>query len=130
MEKINFIPREVILHFHQQIIQLYGGVRGRGDKKLLGSALEQPKTSYDGISLHETIFDMAAAYGFHLCQNHPFLDGNKRIALVAMDTFLQANGYEIVVSEKEIFKLIMALSEGNISKQELSAWIKDNSKSI
>ena len=73
---------------------------------------------------------MAAAYGFHICKNHPFVDGNKRISLVAMDTFLQENGYEITASEKETYKIIIALSSGEISKKELTEWLKENTDSI
>ncbi len=85
MKKIIFIPKDIILHFHHQLIQIYGGSYGIRDEKLLDSALEQPKTTYDGRYLHATLTNMAAAYGYHLCNNHPFIDGNKRIALVAMD---------------------------------------------
>ena len=62
-----------------------------------------PKMTYDGKLLHQTVFEISAAYGFHLCNNHPFIDGNKRIALVIMGTFLQKNGYEITSSEKEAY---------------------------
>lgn len=130
MKEVNFIPCEVILIIQREIIQLYGGIPGLRDRDLLESAMEQPKTSYDGVFLHETIFEMAAAYGFYLSQKHPFFDGNKRISLIAMDIFLQENGYEIVASEKELFKLMVSLSEGNIAKKELSVWIKANSQQL
>ena len=130
MKKINFIPKQVILHFHEQLIELYGGTPGIRDEQLLDSALEQPKSSFGSSFLNESIFEMAAAYGFHICKNHPFVDGNKRISLVAMDTFLQENGYEITASEKETYKIIIALSSGEISKKELTEWLKENTESI
>ncbi len=130
MKDIIFIPKQIILHFHEQLIQLYGGSTGIRDEELLDSALEQPKTTFDESYLHNSIFKMASAYGFHLCKNHPFIDGNKRIALVAMDTFLQKNGYEITASEKETYKIIIALSSGEISKEELTKWLKQNTNSI
>ena len=110
MKNINFIPKQVILHFHEQLIELYDGTTGIRDEQLLESALEQPRSSFAGSFLHESIFEMAAAYGFHICKNHPFVDGNKRISLVAMDTFLQKNGHEITASEKEIYKIIIPLN--------------------
>ena len=130
MKNINFIPKQVILYFHEQLIELYSGTPGIRDEQLLDSALEQPKSSFEGSFLHESIFEMAAAYGFHICKNHPFVDGNKRISLVAMDTFLQENGHEITASEKETYKIIIALSSGEISKQELTEWLKENTESI
>lgn len=130
MNKIVFIPKKVILFSHDQLIQRYGGSTGIRDMKLLESALEQPKATFGGTYLHDTIFKMAAAYGYHLCNNHPFIDGNKRISLVAMDIFLQQNGYEIVATEKETYKVIMRLSTGNLSKEQLTSWLLENTESV
>jgi len=130
VNKIVFIPKKVILFSHDQLIQRYGGSTGIRDMKLLESALEQPKATFGGTYLHDTIFKMAAAYGYHLCNNHPFIDGNKRISLVAMDIFLQQNGYEIVATEKETYKVIMRLSTGNLSKEQLTSWLLENTESV
>jgi death-on-curing protein len=130
MKKINFIPKEVILHFYDQLIQTYGGRYGIRDEKLLDSALEQPKATYEGKYLHDTLMEMAAAYGYHLCNNHPFVDGNKRIALVAMDVFLQRNGFEIVASEKETYKIMVQLSSGKLSKKDLAKWLEKNTSPL
>ena len=130
MKNVNFIPKKIILYFHEQLIQIYGGSPSIRDESLLDSAIQQPKSSFDGNYLHNSIFEMASAYGFHLCKNHPFIDGNKRVALVAMDTFLQNNGYEISASEKETYKIIIELSAENLSKSELTQWLKQNTTSI
>lgn len=130
MKKINFIPKEVILYFYDQLIQTYGGRYGVRDEKLLDSALEQPKATYEGKYLHGTLMEMAAAYGYHLCNNHPFVDGNKRIALVAMDVFLQRNGFEIVASEKETYKIMVQLSSGKLSKKDLAKWLEKNTSPL
>ncbi|MBM7558164.1 type II toxin-antitoxin system death-on-curing family toxin [Halanaerobacter jeridensis] len=130
MKNVNFIPKKVILYFHEQLIQIYGGSPGIRDENLLDSAIQQPKSSFNGDYLHNNIFEMASAYGFHLCRNHPFIDGNKRVALVAMDTFLQNNGYEISASEKETYKIIIELSAENLSKSDLTQWLKQNTTSI
>jgi len=87
MNEIEFLPKHIIIYFHQQIISLYGGTLGLRDEGLLDSALEQPRSMFDGSYLHDSLVKMAAAYGFHICNNHPFIDGNKRVALVAMDAF-------------------------------------------
>ena len=130
MKDINFIPKDIILYFHNQLIQTYGGSFGIRDEDLLDSALKQAKATYEGKFLHNNIYKIAAAYGFHLCNNHPFVDGNKRIALVAMDIFLQRNGFEIIASEKETYTLIMALSTGELTKKELSEWLEDNTLQV
>ncbi|WP_018249546.1 type II toxin-antitoxin system death-on-curing family toxin [Orenia marismortui] len=130
MKSINFIPKKAILYFHEQLIQIYGGSTGVRDEKLLDSAIQQPKSTFEGEYLHNSIFKMASAYGFHLCKNHPFVDGNKRIALVAMDTFLQNNGYEITASEKETYTIMIKLSSEGLSKDELTNWLKQNTTSI
>jgi death on curing protein len=67
---------------------------------------------------------MAAAYGFHLCQNHPFIDGNKRTAGMAMFTFLQLNGLKLVASEADYYAAMMAVASGQMSKEELAAWVQ------
>jgi death-on-curing protein len=125
MSNIIFMPKNVIIYFHEQLILNYGGSHGLRDENLLDSALEQPKATFGEKYLHDSIMKMAAAYGYHLCNNHPFIDGNKRIALVAMDIFLQRNGFEIIASEKDIFNLIMELASGNLSKESLANWLKN-----
>ena len=124
MSKVVFIPKQIILYFHEQLIDLYGGTLGIRDEGLLDSALEQPKAKLDGSYLHDSLAKMAAAYGFHICQNHPFIDGNKRLALVAMDTFLQMNGYEISASEKDVYAIMIKMASGKISKEELTGWLE------
>ncbi|ADQ14657.1 type II toxin-antitoxin system death-on-curing family toxin [Halanaerobium hydrogeniformans] len=130
MNDIIFIPKDIILFFHEQLVKIYGGSMGIRDENLLNSALEQPKTTYQGEYLHDSLLKMAAAYGYHLCNNHPFIDGNKRIAFVAMDTFLQKNGLEITASEKEAYKMMIQVSSGQLSKKELTLWLENNTNSI
>jgi len=130
MNDIKFIPKDIILFFHEQLVKIYGGSFDIRDENLLDSALEQPKATYQGEYLHDSLLKMAAAYGYHLCNNHPFIDGNKRIAFVAMDTFLQKNGLEITASEKEAYKMMIQVSSGQLSKKELTLWLENNTNSI
>lgn len=130
MKKIIFLTKEIIIFFHNQLIQTYGGTYGIRDKKLLDSALEQPKTTFEGKYLHDTVIKMAAAYGFHLFNNNPFVDGNKRISLVAMDVFLQRNGYEIIASEKETYKIMIKLAAGILNKNQLVKWLEHNTSPL
>jgi death on curing protein len=125
---IKFLNKATILTFHQDQLERYGGKEGIRDEKLLESALAQPEASFGGEYVHKDLFHMAAVYGFHLCQNHPFYDGNKRIALIAMYTFLYVNGYQLVADKKSLFAIMMDLAQGNVSKDELRGYLKKNSK--
>jgi len=130
MKNLIFISKQIIILFHKQLIQTYGGSHGIRDHKLLDSALEQPKATFDGKYLHDKLPKMAAAYGYHLCNNHAFIDGNKRIALVAMDIFLQRNGYEIIAAENETYIMMMNLSSGKLTKEELALWLANNTSAL
>jgi death on curing protein len=130
MKDALFVPRHILIYFHEQLIDLYGGTAIIRDEGLLDSALEQPKTMFGGSYLHNSIFKMAAAYGYHLCMNHPFIDGNKRIALVAMDVFLQQNGYEICAAEKEVYEKIIQLASGLLTKEELASWLGTKTRKL
>jgi death on curing protein len=124
--RAEFLTKQIIIYFHEQLISLYGGASGIHDEGLLDAVLEQPKAMFEGFYLHNSLAKMAAAYGFHICKNHPFIGGNKRVALVAMDTFLQKNGYEISASEKDVYEVIMKLTSGNLTKAELTGWLEVN----
>lgn len=124
------MTRELTIFFHEDLIEKYGGSHGVRDENLLDSALAQPKSMFEGKYLHKSIYEMAAAYGYHLCQNHPFIDGNKRIALTAMYTFLLVNGYEIKLNEKEAYLLIMSIADGTLSKAELADYLEKNSAKV
>jgi death-on-curing protein len=129
MNPVIFIPKEFILLFHAQLIQTYGGSLEIIDQKLLDSALAQPKSTFQGKFLYDSLIKMAAAYGYFLCKNHPFVDGNKRVALIAMEVFLHRNGYEITATEKDIFKIMMLLASGDLPKDELVDWLLENTAS-
>jgi death on curing protein len=121
---IRFLLEEIVLAIHDDQIRLYGGAYGIRDAAGLDAALHMPQAQFDGQYLHSTIFQMAAAYGFHLCQNHPFLDGNKRTAGMAMFTFLQLNELEPIVTEPEYYDVMMAVATGNLPKEELADWLR------
>jgi death-on-curing protein len=121
---VRFLPEALVLAIHDDQIRLYGGSYRLRDAADLDSALHMPQAQFGGEFLHPTIFHMAAAYGFHLCQNHPFIDGNKRTAGMAVFTFLKLNGYEPVATEEDYYRVIMALASGQISKEQLAAWLE------
>jgi len=121
---INFLDKETILAFHEDQVEIYGGTQGVRDMGLLDSALAQPQASFGGNYVHIDVFEMAAAYGFHICQNHPFYDGNKRTALIAMYTFLYVNGYRLQADRKSLFAIVLDLAEGKVEKPALAAYLK------
>jgi len=124
---VKFIPDEIVPIIQADLLKRYGGTLGIRDRGLLSSALAQPKMTAQKKFLHRTLFDKAAAYGFHMCRNHPFVDGNKRIAFVLMDIFLQENGWELQASEEEAYETMIRLASGNLAKNDLSAWLKAHS---
>ena len=127
---VRFIPMEVVLTIHADLLQRYGGQPGLRDPGSLDSALAQPKMTVGGKFAHKTLFDKAAAYGFHVCGNHPFIDGNKRVAFVLMDIFLQKNGWEIVAHEEDAYGTMMALASGTFTKAQLASWLKKHSSRL
>jgi death-on-curing protein len=120
---IRFLPESIIISIHDDQIRLYGGSYGVRDASALDAALHMPQAQFGGEFLHPTVFHMAAAYGFHLSQNHPFLDGNKRTAGMAMFTFLRLNGLEPIATEVEYYDAMMAVAGGQMSKEQLADWL-------
>jgi death-on-curing protein len=100
-----------------------GGIRGIRDLGLLESALAQPRLTFGGIALYATIAEKAAAIGFSLIKNHPFVDGNKRIGHATMEVFLMLNGYEIEASIDEQEAVILAVASGDLDRESFVEWL-------
>lgn len=113
--------KNTITKMHEDLIETYGGIQGVRDEALLSSAIHQPILTSQYESL--TPRDMAAAYCYHLCQNHAFVDGNKRIACAAMLVYLRCYALRPLVSEEEILKTMLGVANGNIDRQQLSQWL-------
>jgi death-on-curing protein len=111
---------EVLLILQDQI-RRYGGAYGVRDHDLLSSALAMPGTTFEGQYLHKDLFDQAAAYAFHLCQNHPFVDGNKRTALASALVFLSLNGIELDDPHEALYELMMNVSAKGLGKADIAA---------
>lgn len=113
-----FLSLDDVLGLHQRQIERYGGKIGVRDLGLLQSAVAAPQASFGGAWLQPTLPEMAAAYLFHLCQNHPFIDGNKRTAAVSMLVFLRLNDLTPTFTEDELFSLTMLVAAGSLTKAE------------
>jgi death on curing protein len=122
---IYFLTFEDILEIHGDQIDRYGGRKGIRDKGLLLSAIAQPYSTFHGQYLHETMQDKAAAYLFHICQNHPFIDGNKRVATVSALAFLSMNDCSIDFNEAKLEKLTLSVATGKAKKPEISAFLSN-----
>lgn len=128
MDDILFLTFFEVLEIHDNQIELYGGSLGIRDQGLLFAALAQPEATFDGSFLHPDIYSMAAAYLYHLIQNHPFIDGNKRVGTVSSLVFLEFNDYELDVDEDTLENTIMETASGNISKEELTNFFRKNAR--
>lgn len=123
-EPIKFLNTENVVSIHRRMIDDFGGSDGLRDRNLLESATHTPQAQFGGEYLHESVAAMSAAYLFHLCKNHPFVDGNKRVALATAIQFLFLNDYRLVAGKKEVEALTLGVADSSVSKEEATAFFK------
>ena len=116
-----------IIKLHEMLLKETGGIPGLRDVSLLESAINSPFQTFDKVSLYPTLERKAARLGYGIVKNHPFLDGNKRIGLLAMLTFLEINGIELQYTDEELIKIGLALADGTFSEKQLLKWISFHS---
>lgn len=114
-----FLTLDEVLEIHRRQVELYGGADGVRDPAGLESAIATPMATFGGQYLHATIPAMAAAYLFHVCQNHPFVDGNKRSGANVAITFLLMNDWDLDFSEDELVDLVLSVTSGELTKSAL-----------
>ena len=119
-----FLTLAEIVEIHKDQIELYGGQHGVRDISLLESAIAQPEASFSGEWLHEGIFEMASAYAFHICMNHPFFDGNKRASLASCLVFLEINGISILDPKQKLLSATLKMASSQFSKKEFAITLK------
>ena len=123
-----YLSVEAVLEIHRRIIEVFGGDLGVRDRGLLESAAAMPQSTFGGKDLHEGLAEKAAAYHFHLCANHPFVDGNKRVAVAAAEVFLLMNGSELNASDTGIEDLTMRVASGDLSKEQVIRFFRKHTK--
>ncbi len=123
---IDFISIQDVSRIHDNVIAQYGGLAGIRDYNLLASAVAQPQMFIFGSYIHVGIFDMAAAYFFHIIKNHPFLDGNKRTGVLATLTFLEKNGIIIETDFDSLVNLALETASADISKEHIAQFLKQS----
>jgi death-on-curing protein len=119
-----FLDIDRVLRTHLSLIERYGGEEGVRDVGLLHSAIAMPQASFGGKPLHKDLFEMAAAYLYHIVQNHPFVDGNKRTGAAAAIIFLAMNDVEIEADEEGLVDLTLAVARGRIGKSEIAEFFR------
>ncbi|MBZ0266251.1 Fic family protein [bacterium] len=122
-----FLTVEDVLAIHHSQMKRYGGRPDIRDQKLLESAIGMPQAMFDGKFLHQDFFSMAAAYAFHISQNQPFIDGNKRTGLITALVFLDINNIQVWEENHEFHSAMIAIADGKLSKQEFADLLRSGS---
>jgi death-on-curing protein len=125
---LRFLTLDEVLTLHSAALDRFGGSAGVRDHGMLESALAMPEQGFGGEYAHAVPFGMATAYAFHLCKNHPFVDGNKRTALSACLVFLRMNGWDVLADENEAAERILGIAEGRLSKDDVAEWLISRAK--
>lgn len=130
MSGVFFLDEAIVLTVHWDQIDRYGGSPDIRDLGLLSSALAVPRSSFDGERLHGDLFDMRAAYMYHIIQNHPFVDGNKRTGTVSAIIFLNLNGADIDVSNEMLERMAFGVASGEMSKEQLTELFQQHATAL
>jgi death-on-curing protein len=115
----------IVREIHAEAIARFGGSDGVRDGALLESAVGAPQATYGGKSPYQDLAEVAAAYLFYLCRNHPFLDGNKRTALVTCIVFLRLNGVQPRPDGPEWYELVVAIASGSLGREQATVRLRD-----
>jgi death on curing protein len=124
MSHAAFLTVEDVLTVHRRVVEEFGGDTGLRDRGLLESAVAMPRSTFGGEELHTDLAEQAAAYFFHLCANHPFVDGNKRVAVATAELFLLVNDHELVADDDSVEELAMGVAGGELSKAQVIEFFK------
>jgi len=123
-----FLSLDDVLEIHSDQLGRYGGRDGVRDIDLLRSAVAQPRATFEGQRLHGDIFDMAAAYLFHIVQNHAFVDGNKRVGATASLVFLFVNGIRIQVDNDSFADMVLSVAQGMSKKPAIADFLRRHAR--
>jgi death-on-curing protein len=121
---MRYLTLSEVLYVYEQVMRQSGGSVGVRDLSALESAVAQPRMTFGGEELYSTVSEKAAALGFSLVMNHPFVDGNKRVGHAAMEAFLLLNGWEIDAATDEQERVILQLAAGDLRRDQFADWIR------
>ena len=125
-----YLHKQQILKLHNRIINEFGGIHGIRDERMLDSALANPLQTFAGLDLYPTCVDKAVQLCYGLIKNHPFLDGNKRIALHSMLILLSINGLKIEIAHDELIDIIFKVADGSFNSSDLLQLLKEKIKEV
>lgn len=125
-----YINKKQILKLHNRIINEFGGIHGIRDEHMLDSALANPLQTFAGLDLYPTCADKAVQLCYGLIKNHPFLDGNKRIALHSMLILISINGLKIEIAHDELIDIIFKVADGSFNSSDLLQLLKEKIKEV
>ncbi len=120
---MRYLKLNEVVGIHQYILEQSGGLTGIRDLGALESALAQPRMTFDGTELYPTLVDKAAALAYSIVNNHPFVDGNKRVGHAAMEIFLVLNGHELQATIDEQEQMMLGLAAGDIERETFKTWL-------
>jgi death-on-curing protein len=123
-----FLTLDQVFTIHKNQLELYGGEIGLRDMGLLQSALAMPSSGFGEEYFHKDLYEMAAAYLFHIVKNHPFVDGNKRVGFVASYIFLRLNGIVLTADNEAVEKLTFDTAQGKVEKSAIATFFKKHSR--
>ena len=123
---MRFLTLIEVLELHRRVVEQSGGAFGIRDVGLLKSAIAQPHMTFGGEDLYPSLLEKAAALGFSIIMNHPFVDGNKRAGHAATETFLVLNGLEINASVDEQERVVLAIASGELGREAFVEWLQQN----
>ena len=121
---MRYVTVAELVELYGRVMQQFGGAIGLRDLPALDSALAQPRMTFGGADLYPTPAEKAAALGFSLINNHPFVDGNKRVGHAAMETFLFLNGLEIDALLDEQERVVLGVASGEVTREGLAEWLR------
>lgn len=124
-----WLEKTALILLHGETVAVHGGAHGLRDRALLESTLARPRNLF-AYRKKASLAELAAAYAYGFVSNHPFVDGNKRAALLALAVFLEMNGRCLTADEAATFRTIMALAAGALSERDIAKWIKENSEPL
>jgi death on curing protein len=127
---VRFLTFGEVLELHRRILHQSGGAAGVRDLGLLESAIAQPRQSFGGQDLYPDVAAKAAAIGFSLIANHPFVDGNKRVGHAALETFLVLNGSELDATVDESERIVLAVAAGQCTRETLTTWVRQHLRAV
>jgi len=119
-----------VLRIHALQIEVFGGSAGVRDRGALEAAIARPQMTFDGEDLYRDLADKAAALLHSLVQNHPFIDGNKRVGAMAMELFVVANEHDLRARGDELAALVLAVARGELAAEALAIWIRQRLRTV